>query len=131
MLLHLNLFALKDKEDEETKEVFPAHVYIPFGQFLLLKGDFIHLGSFGSPCNIRLHILFKKRTTSSKSLYFISNKHNKQFPSATECKRNIFEVADRDPEYIPKFLNQIGIAEEHLENLNSSIKNRPIVQDDI
>jgi len=90
----LDIYHIK-KEDDKPNLVHPVRVYIPFCQFLIVRGDVVHSGSYGSKGNIRLHIVFKKIALQTKKLFFVNNSIFPGFPTEQDCKKNVFIFVKR------------------------------------
>ena len=68
-------------------------IHIPFGLFLIIRGDVVHGGVFGSPGNIRLHVVFKENGLDSSKLLYMDD-INKRFPNSNHFIRKIIENND-------------------------------------
>lgn len=94
-------------------------VHVPFGAFLLLRGDVVHSGVYGAPGNLRFHAVFTTCPLDSKKLEIKSDEIPYDYLNKMKCSPNVMQITYPENEYADKLINRsFGmIPQEWLTNI--------------
>jgi hypothetical protein len=91
-------------QEDGVTVFYPCVGHINFGEGLITNAKLIHSGVYGTPGNIRFHMVFKDDVATTAQLKLIKNVVQ-DFSRPEVCRSKPFHFSDPDPLYITNFLN--------------------------